>query len=302
MKTMHVGVILSAAGLAALAPGCIGEDAGTTSRAALTGAIFTSLVDGSRVNANLYDAKEDVYLDGGPGDDAPPGAAALPEGDYYFQVTDPSGMTLLSTDDITCRSFHVNADGVADSADTGTGCEHLTGIDGDQADLGAITIQLMPYDDTPNMGGEYKVWVTRVEDYVAGQGTHGFVNADTKTDNYKVKAAEPEPFCGDGNVDEGEDCDDGNDADGDGCSANCTDEPRVPFCGDGDMGPGEECDDGNNADGDGCSANCTDEPEPVCGDGQLDAGEECDDGNTDDDDGCSSECMDEPPCCVTDPS
>jgi cysteine-rich repeat protein len=61
------------------------------------------------------------------------------------------------------------------------------------------------------------------------------------------------PFCGDGNLDPGEECDDGNNIDGDGCSANCTIEP---FCGDGNLDPGEECDDGNNIDGDGCDANC----------------------------------------------
>ena len=62
------------------------------------------------------------------------------------------------------------------------------------------------------------------------------------------------PYCGDGNLDPGEECDDGNNVDGDGCSANCTYEP---YCGDGFLDPGEECDDGNNVDGDGCSATCT---------------------------------------------
>src|SRR5262249_51824652 len=36
-----------------------------------SGAIFTTLVDGSAVNYNIYAAKEDVYLDGGPGQGAP---------------------------------------------------------------------------------------------------------------------------------------------------------------------------------------------------------------------------------------
>ena len=44
----------------------------------LSGAIFTTLVDGARVNANLYEAKEDVYLDGGPPQNAPASAAGLP--------------------------------------------------------------------------------------------------------------------------------------------------------------------------------------------------------------------------------
>lgn len=62
------------------------------------------------------------------------------------------------------------------------------------------------------------------------------------------------PYCGDGNVDPGEECDDGNRTGGDGCSASCTVES---YCGDGNVDPGEQCDDGNNADGDGCSATCT---------------------------------------------
>jgi cysteine-rich repeat protein len=110
----------------------------------------------------------------------------------------------------------------------------------------------------------------------------------------------PEPRCGDGNMDAGEQCDDGNNVDGDGCSANCTTEtpPPQPRCGDGNMDAGEQCDDGNNVDGDGCSANCTTEtppPQPRCGDGHLDAGEQCDDGNLVSGDGCSSTCMTEAP-------
>ncbi len=68
--------------------------------AQVTGAIFTTLVDGSSVNHNIYNAKQDVYLNGGPNSaNAPCTAAGLPNGDYYFQVTDPSGKKILSTDD-----------------------------------------------------------------------------------------------------------------------------------------------------------------------------------------------------------
>lgn len=198
-----------------------------TLTSALTGAIFTTLVDGTTVNSNLYDAKEDVYLDGGPGANAPPGAAALPEGDYYFQVTSPSGNTLLSSDAIECREFHVNDVGVISSVPV-NGCSHATGNDADNAGL---TVQLMPYDDTPNPGGEYKVWVTNVDDYEAGQGKHGFINADSKTDNFKVKddTVREEPCCGNGTVEGSEECDDGNTTNGDGCSATCRDECRYRY-------------------------------------------------------------------------
>ena len=155
------------------------------------GAIFTTLVDGSRVNANIYEDKNDVYLDGGPGPNAPPGAAALPDGDYYFQVTDPSGKTLLSADAVKYRRFTV-ANGVIVSAHN-----HPTGVDKDYGGppLNAVTVKLMPYKDTPNPGGVYKVWATPVDKFTGdpnkvdtpSQKFHGFDPAWSKTDNFKVK-------------------------------------------------------------------------------------------------------------------
>ncbi len=111
---------------------------------ATSGAIFTTNMDGTRVNQNLFTSKCAVYLDGGPGPNAPISAAGLPEGDYYFQVTDPSGQVLLSTDPVIDRQFHVNADGII-SGLSGAG-NHATGID---TDHNAVTIQLCPFDDTP---------------------------------------------------------------------------------------------------------------------------------------------------------
>jgi hypothetical protein len=74
----------------------------------VSGAIFTTVSDGSEVNFNIYAAKTDVYLDGGPGPGAPQGAAGLPDGTYVFMVTDPSGKTLLSTDIAACRRVQVS--------------------------------------------------------------------------------------------------------------------------------------------------------------------------------------------------
>src|SRR5215216_2042015 len=73
--------------------------------AAPSGAIFTTLSDGSEVNFTQYPSKEAVYLDGGPGPGAPQTAAGLDNGRYVFQVTDPSGKTLLSTDTALHRQF-----------------------------------------------------------------------------------------------------------------------------------------------------------------------------------------------------
>ncbi|HEX7858769.1 MAG TPA: hypothetical protein VF773_00425 [Verrucomicrobiae bacterium] len=166
-----------------------------------SGAIFTTLSDGSEVNFNQYPSKEAVYLDGGPGPGAPQHAAGLDDGTYVFQVTDPSGKVLLSTDVARARQFTV-ANGVISGVVPNPG-QHLTGVD---IDHNATTVQLMPYNDTPNNGGVYKVWVTRVEDYLLGcqelgvangldvvdpgqkgGNRHGFIPAHSKTDNFKVK-------------------------------------------------------------------------------------------------------------------
>lgn len=161
----------------------------------LSGAIFTTTQDGSVVNGNtIYVSKDEVYLDGGPGINAPQQAAGLPDGNYYFQVTDPSGKKLLSTDDVECRAFEVE-NGIIVGVIPGPGdCEHSTG---DDVDHNAKTVQLIPYDDTPNNGGVYKVWVTPIANYVTNCGNgcfHGFIPAASKTDNFKVGDKEP-TFC-----------------------------------------------------------------------------------------------------------
>ncbi len=173
----------------------------------LTGAIFTTVADGSEVNFNIYPSKDAVYLDGGPGPGAPQGAAGLPDGSYVFQVTNPSGKTLLSTDQAGCRQFTV-LNGIINSVQPAItfGCAHVTGTD---VDHGATTVQLFPFNDTPNNGGEYKAWATSLANYLAGcealgvsngldvvdcgfangqnGSKHGFIPSDSKTDNFKVK-------------------------------------------------------------------------------------------------------------------
>jgi hypothetical protein len=152
----------------------------------LSGAIFTTDVSGVPVNLNIYQAKEDVYLNGGPGINAPDDAAGLPVGTYSFQVTDPSGKTLLSSDPVACRQFAVDASGVITGVTAAGGCEHATGADGEDAGL---TVQLFPYGDTPNRGGVYKVWVTPTQllDCDAPGNKHCFVPRYSKTDNFKVR-------------------------------------------------------------------------------------------------------------------
>lgn len=133
----------------------------------LTGAIFTTDNTCSGVNFNIYENKGDVYLNGGP---AHPGAAGLPDGYYYCQVTDPSGAVLLGT-----------SLGLQDSLPI-----HVTNGEFDQCyQLEAIlrtgSNNTPPYttgyDNTPNSGGEYKVWVSSVRNFDPDL---------SKTDNFKV--------------------------------------------------------------------------------------------------------------------
>jgi hypothetical protein len=177
-----IPVVLAAAAIVAFAA----APASAATPDPLSGAIFTTDSSGVPVNLNIYGAKEDVYLNGGPGINAPDGAAGLPAGTYAFQVTDPSGKSLLSTDAVSCRQFTVNSLGVIEAVVPAGGCEHATGADGED---GGATVQLFPYKDTPNNGGVYKVWVSPVEslDCSAPGNKHCFVPADSKTDNFKVK-------------------------------------------------------------------------------------------------------------------
>jgi hypothetical protein len=119
----------------------------------LSGAIFTTDPQGNRVNQNIYDSKDQVYLQGGPDQQG----AHLPDGLYYYRVTDPSGHTVLYPEGY--RTVTV-ANGVFPAT------------------------QLAPFTTTPNQGGEYKVWVSRVST---------FNGRCTKTDNFKVRSTEPTP-------------------------------------------------------------------------------------------------------------
>lgn len=122
-----------------------------------------------------------------------------------------------------------------------------------------------------------------------------------------------DPWCGDGTLNRGEQCDDGNEASDDGCSSTCEQEAGyycptpalcvLEECGNGVRTPGEQCDDGNTDDDDGCAGDCS-AVEPgwlcdttsadcrarTCGDGIIAGNEACDDGDADATDGCSATC------------
>ena len=145
----------------------------TAAAARVSGAIFTTLVDGSSVDHNIYHSKQDVYLNGGPNSPNACTSAGLPDGDYYFQVTDPSGKQVLSSDDWTQRKVKVSGGVIVQYLGT---TPRNTGI----GKCGGITVQLLPFDNTPNAGGEYKAWMAPAENFT------GFLPSKSKTDNFKA--------------------------------------------------------------------------------------------------------------------
>ena len=154
---------------------------------AIAQGIYTSTGDGTTVNANLYDSKNDVYLNGGPQNSNGKG---LPDGTYYFQVTDPSGGTLLSTDSASCRQLQVVNGVVAGAATAAGACAHANGLF--NSANGSTSVQLSPFNNTPNNGGEYKVYLIQQTSTVsvAEDGiTINFKSKDSNTDNFKVKNA-----------------------------------------------------------------------------------------------------------------
>jgi hypothetical protein len=197
MKHHKISRTIKIAALAGVAIAAIfvGLRVSNITEAAFSGAIYTSTGDGSTVNLNLYPSKDDVFLNGGPQN---ANSNGLPDGTYYFQVTTPNG-TLLSTDNAVCRQLQV-INGVIFGASPAAGaCAHADGVV--NSVTGAKPVQLQPFDDTTNAGGEYKVWLIRQASTTSISTTDpkviNFSGGNSKTDNFKVER----PVC--------EDCDEG---------------------------------------------------------------------------------------------
>ncbi|MGZ5526863.1 MAG: hypothetical protein ACXWFF_17805 [Methylomonas sp.] len=133
----------------------------------VTGAVFTTGPNCQAVNSNIYDLKEYVYLDGGP---ARPGSAGLLSmTSYYVQVTDPSGAVVLGSS--------VNNSGLSQTPITTNAAGDVPGCLQLQS-IVSLPSHALGFADTPNAGGEYKVWIST---------DSSFSNQYTKTDNFKVK-------------------------------------------------------------------------------------------------------------------
>jgi len=168
--------LIPIAALAALAAACADGGKSPTGgltaggpAANLTGAIFTTNGSCGGTDLNIYSSKDSVFANGGPQSDH---AAGLPDGWYYVQVTAPDG-TLLGTTVGSAVPAPAHVVGGQFAA-----CYQLSAI------LVRASNGQPGYDDTPNEGGEYKLWISAVSD---------FKESESKTDNFKVLAPAPPP-------------------------------------------------------------------------------------------------------------
>ena len=166
---------------------------------------------------------------------------------------------------------------------TGVALSGCSGDDSSTSDVGLTTLTTAP----PPTGTSDAGTTAPATDGSAGPtGTDsvGMTSGSTASETSEGSTGGP-GVCGDGVVDDGEECDDGNDDDTDDCLASCV----TAVCGDGVVQDGvEDCDDGNDVEEDACLSDCS---AASCGDGVVQEGVEvCDDGNDVDDDGGSNAC------------
>ena len=144
----------------------LGVAAFATAAPGLTGAIYSTDVSCSGVNVNIFDDKDDVYLNGGPQG----GGSGLPDGEYYVKVEAPGG-TLLGTSIGATDETPVVVSGGAFAV-----CYQLSAI------LIKASDSSPGYDDTTNNGGEYKITVSPSSTF-----------DPSKTDNFKVRGVNDPP-------------------------------------------------------------------------------------------------------------
>ncbi len=139
---------------------------------------------GQHVPGNSFSRNDGVYLSGGRAPSCQ--SAGLVDGDYYFEITDPAGTVLLTLDSVEERRVRVAG---------GVFVQYLgsTRVSAPVGPCGALNVRLAPFTTSPYPSREYKVWLTRVEDYDP-QGSHvfGFDPARSKSDNFRVGAAGPQ--------------------------------------------------------------------------------------------------------------
>src|ERR1041384_1795741 len=142
----------------------LGVTAVASANTPVTGAAFTTVnetVDGTghckngnpNVKCNIYDGKEFVWLNGGPG------VAYVGDGSYFFAVLDPGGQA--DPNDGAAKNLSDDFDAYSNRTFSVSG--GTVSYSGSH-DFDSNKIRLMPYADTSNPGGVYIMAICSLAD------------------------------------------------------------------------------------------------------------------------------------------
>ncbi|HLN92259.1 MAG TPA: SdrD B-like domain-containing protein, partial [Thermoanaerobaculia bacterium] len=178
-------------------------------RAQVSG-VVTTVTQAGTVQ-DVFTAKGDVFFTAGP--TATPCAFTrfVPDGRYYFQVTDISGARLLSTDPAAERVVTIrngvlfSYDGHTHATDAALGTsEEESAETVARGPCGGLSVGLAPFHDAGNLDASYLLWLTPLSafsgdptqiDPVCGSGCfHGFRPESSLTTSFRV---EDKRFCDD---------------------------------------------------------------------------------------------------------
>ena len=126
-------------------------------------------------------------------------------------------------------------------------------------------------------GSKFGIRLTSVTDNSGGRDFSSKVTGNAVCCTYTPPPTPPEPVCGNGIQEPGEECDAGAD-NSNAVDASCRPDCTLKRCGDGVKDSDEQCDEGSG-NSDEAGATCRTDCKPQrCGDGILDSNEECDAG------------------------
>jgi len=193
-----------------------GDDTPTPGNEGTAFRFFISEANGAERSG--FDSVRDAYLNAA-------GNLNVAPGNYYFDVNYevcPPGLPqdeyFPETGPIGCRTFGVGANGLITTRTPaeldGTSCGRIVGVD---VATGGFTIGIMPFEQFNLRCGGIAVRVYEVGKFRPDHTAILFFDAPNPPPSG--------PVCGNGVVEDGEECDDGNEADHDGCSALCVVEP-----------------------------------------------------------------------------
>jgi hypothetical protein len=157
-----------------------------------SGNVFVTTSAGVVPEGGLFASVQAPYLNAGPRGNAKCSSSSggLADGEYYFQVTDPSGRMLLSSDAVQDRSFRV-AGGRIVSVSNSHGSASGRCSD--------FLVQLFPFATTPNREGDYKLWIVPANLFDSGRGgAFGFPQKGSSTHSFRLAPPAPADVDSDG--------------------------------------------------------------------------------------------------------